>query len=113
MIIIAGTVSFNSQHFVSVNVGTKKAANGTLYPALSIRLVDKDLSVASDNPDQITDMYLSILKQLHYRSPGGLGKSEGDLFENARKEVESLVQEISKVNANFHSQPPTPQTVDE
>lgn len=113
MTIIAGTVAFNSEQFVSVNVGTKKASDGTLYPALSIRLKDKDLSVASDKPEQITNMYTSILKQLHSRGPGVSAETASELLKYARKETESLLQEIASVNNSLTPQPPTPQTVDE
>jgi hypothetical protein len=101
MLVIAGTVAFEGNHFISVAVTSKKSEGGLLYPTLIIKLKDKDMNITSDDNRQIKSMYMSILKQLRgYLAVFG----EYDVIQYAESEVDKLFKEIHEVNVNTVSQ---------
>lgn len=113
MLIIAGTVAFESKDFVSVAVMAQKGKEGKLYPTMNLKLEQKELNVSSDDVDQIREMYLSVLNQLR---DGFSDKHEySRLVQSADNEARKLMQEIQEANIEFSTKadekhPPKSQT---
>lgn len=95
MLVVIGTVAFESKHFVSIAVTSKKGQAGAYYPALNIKLTDKEMQVASDDGQQIKKMYIDALQQLGVLS---FSRQKDPVVINAEHEVDKLLDEIYSLN---------------